>query len=126
MYTKKLQLVNMFVHSAFGPPQFADDINRINSRAASDTTGPERWSPANEERFFEDAFRNDTLEGLIRQIATKPELWALVPNPPTPTATAAGENSSPDPNVDPAASASEFFLGLWEEMFQKQLMIIPS
>ncbi len=99
------------IHSAFGPPQFADDINRINSRAASDTTGPNRWSPANEERFFEDVFRNFTFgfEGLIKALTGPGSDEIHIPPPPT--TTAAGEI--------PSADTNPFFRDLWEQMFRK-------
>ena len=128
MYTKKLQLVNMFVHSANGPPQFADDTDRVYSR---DATGPATWSPLNEYRFFEDDFRHTTLTGLIAALnETRPELRALIPisAPPTSTTTAlvAGDVSSPELNAAVDPEASEFFRVLWEEMFQKQLITMFS
>ncbi len=92
--------------AGLGPPQFADDAGRLNSKAAG-TPGPDRWSPANEETFFKDTFKGITLESLIKSVARHFFLRRLV--------------EVPEPR-DANPEALLYFERLWEATYQLGLI----
>ena len=104
---KKLQSVNLFVHSGDGPPEFADDPHRSNSR--KDDTKANEWSPRNEPRFFQHVFLADTFKALEDKLSRR--LGRTGPR-------SFGEAA--------ARAFRSITFDLWRQMYQKHLITMFS